>query len=84
MLPEGKGAVVPVQSGTFDTLFRRARTATGLLGIRFHDSRREATSKYAETLGVLELSAVTGHADINLLRRTYYRPDMVKLAAKLG
>lgn len=80
----GDGKVAPLVSGTLDQMFRRARIVAGLTGLTFHDSRREATSRYAETLGVLELSAVTGHMDVNLLRRVYYRPDVSALAKKLG
>ena len=77
--------VVPVDSATFGTLFRRAKLAAKLPDIRFHDSRREATTVLAEKLGnVLELSAITGHRSLDILRRTYYRPNAADLAKKLN
>ena len=52
--------------------------------LHFHDLRHEATSRIAEKLDhVLELSAVTGHKDIRMLKR-YYHPNPEDLARKLG
>ena len=52
--------------------------------VHFHDSRHEATSRLAEKLSnVLELSAVTGHRDIRMLKR-YYHPRAEDIAKKLG
>lgn len=54
-----------------------------LQDLRFHDMRHEATSRLAEKLSnVLELSAVTGHRDIRMLKR-YYHPRAEDLAKKL-
>lgn len=51
--------------------------------LTFHDLRHEATSRLAEKLSnVLELSAVTGHKDIRMLKR-YYHPRAEDLAKKL-
>ncbi len=86
MIPAGKPTdpVWPVQYGTAGTLFSRARTDAKLPGIRFHDARREATTEMSKRLAnVLELSAVTGHRSLQLLK-TYYAPDVGDLAAKLG
>ena len=63
--------VVPVQPGSFDTLFRRARDAAGIVGMTFHDTRRVgATALAAKLDNVMELAASTGHRSINLLRQT--------------
>lgn len=52
--------------------------------VRFHDTRHEAASRIAEKLSnVLELSAVTGHRDLRMLKR-YYHPRAEDLAKKLG
>ncbi len=51
--------------------------------LRFHDLRHEATSRIAERVpNVVELSAITGHLDLNMLRR-YYHPRAQDLARKL-
>jgi len=52
--------------------------------LRFHDLRHEATSRIAERIpNVVELSAITGHLDLNMLRR-YYHPRAQDLVQKLG
>jgi integrase len=51
--------------------------------VHFHDTRHEAASRLAEKLSnVLELSAVTGHKDLRMLKR-YYHPRAEDLAKKL-
>lgn len=52
--------------------------------VHFHDTRHEAASRLAEKLSnILELSAVTGHKDLRMLKR-YYHPRAADLAKKLG
>ena len=52
--------------------------------VHFHDTRHEAASRLSEKLSnVLELSAVTGHKDLRMLKR-YYHPRAEDLAKKLG
>ncbi|MCA6218817.1 site-specific integrase [Ideonella sp. B7] len=52
--------------------------------VHFHDTRHEAASRLADKLSnVLELSAVTGHRDLRMLKR-YYHPRAEDLAKKLG
>lgn len=51
--------------------------------LHFHDMRHEAASRLADKLpNVLELSAVTGHRDLRMLKR-YYHPRAEDLAKKL-
>ena len=63
----------------------RRRPQPGFLSdVHFHDTRHEAASRLAEKLSnVLELSAVTGHRDLRMLKR-YYHPRAEDLAKKLG
>lgn len=65
-------------------VFVRAVERAGLGDLHFHDLRHEATSRLAERLdNVLELSAVTGHKTLTMLKR-YYHPRAKDLARKLG
>ena len=58
--------------------------AAFLVDVHFHDTRHEAASRLSEKLSnVLELSAVTGHRDLRMLKR-YYHPRAEDLAKKLG
>lgn len=55
-----------------------------LQDVHFHDLRHEATSRMADKLpNLIELSAVTGHRDLRMLKR-YYHPHAEDLAKKLG
>jgi integrase len=86
MLPSGRpdDHIVPVNAGSFDTLFRVAKKSVGLDDLHFHDSRREAATRMSKLLpNVLELSAVTGHKTLKMLQ-IYYEPKAADLAAKLG
>lgn len=75
--------VIPANYGSMCAYFRNARSAVGLDTIRFHDARREAITRMSKKLSnVLELSAVSGHKSLTVLKG-YYRPDASDLAKKL-
>ncbi len=79
--PWGK-TVFQLNGSSLDVLFRRARDACGIVGLTFHDSRREATSRLAKKLHPLELARVTGHTNLQQLL-TYYEETAEELAKKL-
>ncbi|WP_338322575.1 tyrosine-type recombinase/integrase [Pseudomonas syringae] len=52
--------------------------------MRFHDLRHEATCRLATKLpNLIELASVTGHREVNMLKR-YYNITAEELAAKLA
>jgi integrase len=78
------GRVFDVREDAVTQAFARACQRVGIEDLHFHDLRHEATSRLAERLpGILELSAVTGHKDLRMLKR-YYHPRAEELAKKLG
>lgn len=78
------GKVFPVTADAVKKVYVRAVERAGLEDLHFHDLRHEATSRIAEKLdNVLELSAVTGHKTLSMLKR-YYHPRAKDLAKKLG
>lgn len=78
------GRVFPTSAEAVKKAFTRAVARAGLGDLHFHDLRHEATSRIAEKLdNVLELSAVTGHKTLTMLKR-YYHPRAKDLARKLG
>lgn len=78
------GRVFPITGDAVKKAFTRAVERAGLDNLHFHDLRHEATSRIAEKLeNVLELSAVTGHKTLTMLKR-YYHPRAKDLARKLG
>lgn len=90
-VPLSRGAVhitrlckFTVPYSTMDTLFRRARESAGLEGFTFHDSRGTALTRLSKKVDVLELARISGHKDINLLSRVYYRATAQSIASRLG
>jgi len=78
------GRVFPLNIAAFAAVFRKAANRAGLNDLHFHDLRHTATSRLADKLpNLLELSAVTGHKSIQMLKR-YYHPKAEELAKKLG
>ncbi|MEE5106199.1 site-specific integrase [Pseudomonas alliivorans] len=55
-----------------------------LINLRFHDLRHEASCRLATKLpNLIELASVTGHREMNMLKR-YYNITAEELAAKLA
>lgn len=76
--------VFPHTASAVKQAFVRAVTRANLEDFHFHDLRHEATSRLAEKLiNVLELSAVTGHKDLRVLKR-YYHPRIEDLINKIN
>jgi len=78
------GRVFPITHEVVSQAFNRARNRAGVKDIRFHDLRHMAITKLAEKLpNLIELSAVSGHKSLAMLKR-YYHPSAEQLAEKLG
>jgi integrase len=84
-LPRGiKGDVFPgVTPEAIKKAFIRATRRTDLEDLHFHDLRHEATTRFFEQgLNIMEVSSITGHRDLQMLRRyTHLRAE--DLAKKL-
>lgn len=72
-----------VDSAGMDALFRKARLRAGLEGFTFHDSRGTALTRMARKVDVLTLARISGHKDLNILMRTYYRERSESIAERL-
>jgi integrase len=78
------GRVFPVTHEVVSQAFNRARKQAGVKDVRFHDLRHMAITRLAEKLpNLIELSAVSGHKSLAMLKR-YYHPNPEQLAEKLG
>lgn len=78
------GRVFPTTGEALKRVFMRACKRAGIEDLHFHDLRHEATSRISERLdNILELSSVTGHKTVQMLKR-YYHPRATDLAKKLG
>jgi len=78
-----EGRVFPVDRASISSRFTRLARKAKLMDLRFHDLRHTAITKMAGKLSnVLELSAVTGHKTLGMLKRyTHLNPE--DLAKKL-
>jgi len=64
--------------------FNRAARRAGITGLRVHDLRHEATSRFFEKgLNVMEVASVTGHKTQQMLKR-YTHLSVTDLATRLG
>jgi integrase len=78
------GRVFPINGPNLSVIFDKARRIAMLDDFHFHDLRHMAITRMAEKLpNIIELSAVSGHKSLAMLKR-YYHPDPVLLANKLG
>ncbi|MBU3565074.1 site-specific integrase [Polynucleobacter sp. MWH-HuK1] len=78
------GRVFPINFAALETNFKRAVIRAKLTDLRIHDLRHTAATRLSEKLpNLLELSAVTGHKSLAMLKR-YYHPNAEQLALKIG
>ena len=75
----GEGSVFDVTPSQIDSLFRKAKKAAMVKGLRFHDSRREALSRMAKKMNIMQLARISGHRDLRILQTVYYSPDVSEL-----
>lgn len=71
--------VFNVRSGALRQAWERAMLRAGIVGLRFHDLRHEAISRYFELgLSVSEVAMQSGHADLRtLFRYTHLRAENI-------
>jgi integrase len=78
------GTIFPIKGPALSASFDRARKLAKLDDFHFHDLRHMAITQLAEKLpNLIELSAVSGHKSLAMLKR-YYHPNVEQLAQKLG
>lgn len=81
-LKSDRERVFSIDSRQRDALWRKCRDRAMVSGLRFHDLRREATSRLAKLVDVLTLARITGHKDLKMLM-VYYQTDMGDVAKLL-
>lgn len=78
------GRVIPMSHYAISLRFRQLRERIGLEKFRWHDLRHTAATRIARKLpNIIELSSVTGHKSLAMLKR-YVHPEAEELARKLG
>jgi integrase len=82
--PRTGDRVFPVSANAFRLAWERLRRRAEVVGLRFHDLRHEAVSRFFEKgLSMPEVAAITGHRDARMLMR-YTHPKTELIAGKLG
>jgi len=74
------GRVFPVHPDTVTHAFQDACKKAGIKGLRFHDQRHEATSRFFEHDGLelMDVAKITGHKTLQMLHRyTHLRAEDV-------
>ena len=78
------GRLFALASASLDTLFRRVRDSVLLGDVHFHDARATALTMMSRRVDVLTLARISGHRDLSLLLRVYYRETAQEIAARLA
>jgi integrase len=68
---DGKSLAPATISRQFAVLCRQA----GIVGLRFHDLRRTASTRLSKKLNAYQLSKMVGHKDLNRVLKTYYAEE---------
>lgn len=81
--PKTVDTVFSTKPDSVSQAFQRACQRVGILDLRFHDLRHEATSRFFEKgLNTMEVSTITGHKTLTMLKR-YTHLKAADLAKKL-
>jgi integrase len=82
-MPRTGDKVFPMTPNALRLAWERLRRRAGISGLRFHDLRHEAVSRFFEKgLNMPEVAAISGHRDPRMLMR-YTHPKAEAIAAKL-
>ena len=78
-VPETHEQVFPISATCLRLAWNRARNKAGITGLRFHDLRHEAVSRFFEMgMSVPEVALISGHKDVRqLFRYTHLNPSNV-------
>jgi integrase len=83
-LPRSGDRVFPVSANAVRLAWERMRSRANVPGVRFHDLRHEAVSRFFEMgLTIAEVASVSGHSDLRMLGH-YTHPSASGIAAKLN
>jgi integrase len=75
--------LIPYTAVQFSNCWQAGRRRSKLENLRFHDTRHDATTKFAgKVRNVLELASITGHRRLDELL-TYFNPHAHELADRL-
>jgi integrase len=78
-LERSDARVFPIHEDAVNLAWQRLRAKAGVEGLRLHDLRHEAVSRFFEYgLSIPEVALISGHRDLRMLSRyTHLRPEAV-------
>lgn len=76
--------IFPYNSKSCSQRYADAKRRLGIVGLRFHDNRREAITRWLATLPPHEVRQISGHETTVILERVYARPRAEDLGAKVA
>jgi integrase len=83
-LPQTGAKVFPISDFALECAWVRACKRAEIENFHFHDLRHMATTQLSKKLpNVIELASVTGHSNVQMLKR-YYHTTPSEIALKLG
>ena len=82
-LPPDLAPVFGLSSRKLDALWRKLRDRAGVDGLVFHDARAWGLTKLSRKVDVLTLARISGHQDLSMLSRVYYRESASDIARRL-
>ena len=75
--------IFTISPRSLDALFRKTRDRLMLDDLHLHDARATALTYMARRVPVEDLAKISGHADLALLVRVYYRATAEDIAKRL-
>jgi integrase len=82
--PSPNEFVFPIKGPNLSKKIELAREKANIKNFHFHDLRHMAITRIATKVpNLIELSAVSGHKSLSMLKR-YYHPNPIEIAKKLG
>jgi integrase len=83
-LARGRTELFSISSASLDAQFRKVTASLLIHDLHYHDSRGTALTHLARKVGVLDLARISGHRDLRLLSRVYYRVTSEDIAARMA
>lgn len=80
----GRQELLAIKASSLDAQFRKVTSALMLDDLHFHDSRATALTHLSRKIDPLTLAKISGHRDLKVLMRSYYREQPEQIAARLA
>ena len=80
----GREKLLTISSDSLSAQFRAVTSALCIADLHFHDSRGCALTHLSRRVDPMTLARISGHRDLNIILRTYFRTTEEEIAARLA